>query len=219
LPNQLNIKIPIVQAPMAGDATTPELVAAVSNAGALGSIGAGYMSPEKIKQTIEATRALTNKPFSVNLFIPNHISPTKEKMDLAVQGLNQVCHELDVTSEPVCAPFSASFDAQMRVILEEKVPVFSFTFGLLEAKWMKQLKRHATFVIGTATNLEEAHALKAMGVDAIVLQGAEAGGHRGTFLGEPEEKKSLYRPLDLLLFACSLDHYNGSTNNDNQSMD
>ncbi len=194
--NQLHLKVPIIQAPMAGDATTPELVAAVSNAGALGSIGAGYMSPEKMRQTIRATRALTHKPFSVNLFIPHHPSITKNKMDLAVAGLNQVAQSLNVTSEPVCAPFSESFEAQMRVVLEEKVPVFSFTFGLLDSKWIQPLKSNHIYVIGTATSIAEAHALISIGVDAIVLQGSEAGGHRGTFLGAAEASLN---PLSNLL--------------------
>ncbi len=86
---RIGIQYPILQAPMAGGATTPELVAAVSNAGGLGSLGAGYMQPDEIKSAIVRIRALTNKLFSVNLFIPeNHHAPQNQ--------INEMCHHIEV---------------------------------------------------------------------------------------------------------------------------
>jgi nitronate monooxygenase len=193
----LGLDIPIIQAPMAGGATTPELVSAVSNTGALGAIAAGYLSPEAIKKTIQATRALTDKIFAVNLFVPENSIVSASEVQLATHGINQICEAaLGVTTSPVYATFSALFDAQMAVVLEAKVRVFSFTFGLLAPHWMEQLKKHDVFVIGTATSLTEAYALRASGVDAIVLQGTEAGGHRGTFEGLAED--NLMALFDLL---------------------
>lgn len=187
LTNQLNVALPIIQAPMAGGATTPELVTAVSNAGGLGSLGAGYMSPSEIRQAIKRIRELTQAPFAVNLFIPEKYRATPTQMQKACDDINQSCRELDSKIAPINPPYAENFDEQVRVIIEEKVPVFSYTFGLLDTKWIQQLKKNHILLIGTATTLPEAKALEASGgVDLIVAQGSEAGGHRGTFLEIPE---------------------------------
>ncbi|MDP1603580.1 MAG: nitronate monooxygenase [Legionella sp.] len=182
-----SIQFPIIQAPMAGGATTPELVAAVSNAGGLGSLGAGYMQAPALKAAITRIRELTNKPFSVNLFIP-------EKHQAKASQINQMCHwveaacpELKIKLSPVTPPYAPSFDEQMQVILEENVPVFSFTFGILTDEWIEKLKKKGIYLIGTATTLTEALLLEAKQIDAIVAQGSEAGGHRGTFIGSAED--------------------------------
>ena len=194
--NALGLTFPIIQAPMAGGATTPELVAAVSNAGGLGSLGAGYMSPEAIKSSIQAIRRLTNKPFAVNLFIPEKMSATHASMHAACDGMNQVCRSLHVKTAPVHAPFAADFDKQMQAVLDARVAVFSFTFGVLAPEWVLQLKQNKSLIFGTATNSQEAKILAQSGVDAVVLQGGEAGGHRGTFEGLAED--SLFDVSSLL---------------------
>ena len=182
----LPIRYPIIQAPMAGGATTPELIAAVSNAGGLGSLGAGYMTPADIRRSIHEIRRLTDKPFIVNLFIPNNHHATKYQLERSCQTINNCSLELGVDVKPIFPPYTSSFDDQMRIILEEKVPIFSFTFGILDNAWIHELNLRDIIAIGTATTLQEACALEKVGIDMIVLQGSEAGGHRGTFLDIPE---------------------------------
>ncbi|HAU1150841.1 TPA: nitronate monooxygenase [Legionella pneumophila] len=184
---KLGIQFPIIQAPMAGGATTPELVAAVSNSGGLGSLGAGYMKPNEIKQVIRKIRQLTNKPFAVNLFIPEAHHATPEQIQKACDDINLCCTELNIEISPVSRPYSQSFVDQMQILIEEKIPVFSYAFGTLEPMWIKHLKKNGTFLIGTATTIHEAIILEASGIDAIVAQGSEAGGHRGTFIGNAED--------------------------------
>ncbi|HAU1639030.1 TPA: DUF561 domain-containing protein [Legionella pneumophila] len=187
LAERLGIQFPIIQAPMAGGATTPELVAAVSNSGGLGSLGAGYMKPDEIRQAIIKIRQLTSKPFAVNLFIPEAHHATPEQIQKACDDISLCCTELNIEISPVSKPYSQSFVDQMQILIEEKIPVFSYAFGTLEPMWIKHLKENATFLIGTATTINEAKILEASGIDAIVAQGSEAGGHRGTFIGNAED--------------------------------
>ncbi len=174
-----DLDIPIIQAPMAGGITTPELVATVSNTGALGSLGAGYMEPNEIRTAIRKIKSLTNKPFNVNLFIPEHSNVTYD-LSLINKLLLPLWHELsDAPLETYSKP--PSFNDQVQVILEEQVPIFSFTFGILASSLIKGFKIQGSLIFGTATTPEEAEELENAGVDAIVCQGQEAGGHRGTF--------------------------------------
>ncbi|MBS0350076.1 MAG: nitronate monooxygenase [Proteobacteria bacterium] len=186
LTKKLGINLPIIQAPMAGGATTPQLVSAVSNSGGLGSLGAGYMAPNEIRQAIKKIRELTNKPFAVNLFIPEDHQASSIQIQNACDDINQACGELDIEIFPVKRPYTPVFAEQLHVVLEEKVPVFSYTFGLLNVEWVSQLKKNHTVLIGTATSLTEAYALQENGADIIIAQGSEAGGHRGTFLDKAE---------------------------------
>jgi len=185
--NLLNITLPIIQAPMAGGATTPELVAAVSNAGGLGSLGAGYMTADDIKTTIKKIKALTNKPFAVNLFIPEKHFATDEQIEQARKIVQASCQELNFNVNSIKPPYAPPFEEQMKVIVEEKVPVLSFTFGIPSKDWIEICKKNGIILIGTATTLAEAKLLEEKGIDAIAAQGSEAGGHRGTFLGEAEK--------------------------------
>jgi nitronate monooxygenase len=167
----LGVELPIVQAPMAGGPSTPALAAAVSEAGGLGSIAGAASSPEELRTAIRETRALTDRSFAVNLFAPLP-APTRERVAewAALVG-----------REPALpAPPPWSFDDQLAVLAEEDVSIFSFTFGI------PPLDRFEAVTIGTATTVAEAIALEQAGVDVVVAQGFEAGGHRGTFLAEPE---------------------------------
>jgi nitronate monooxygenase len=186
LTKKIDISLPIIQAPMAGGATTPQLVAAVSNSGGLGSLGAGYMAPGEIRQAIKKIRELTSRPFSVNLFIPKVHHATSFQIQRACDDINQTCSELSIEVSPAKEPYAHPFEEQLNVIYEEKVPVFSYTFGILDLEWVSRFKKNHTILIGTATNLTEAQALQENGVDIIVAQGNEAGGHRGTFLDRAE---------------------------------
>lgn len=187
LAKKLAIQFPIIQAPMAGSAT-PLLAAAVSNAGGLGSLGGAYMQAEALRDTIRKIRELTDKPFSINLFIPNEhpASATEEQIQQACKLIEQASAELNYKTQPVPAPYAPDFEEQMQVIIEEKVPVFSFIFGLLSETWIAKLKKNKAIIIGTATNVSEAILLEKSGIDMIVAQGSEAGGHRGTFIGDKE---------------------------------
>jgi len=180
LTEQIGINHPIIQAPMAGGPSTPELVAAVSNAGGLGSIGAGYLSPEQIEAGIRKVKELTKRPFSVNLFIPE-ISNTVESDDKVLKKLEEFSVELGVGPPEVPGPPEYTFEDQLSVIIDHKVPVFSFTFGIPDRALIRDLIERDVFVIGTATCVEEGVLLEEAGCSAIVAQGSEAGGHRGTF--------------------------------------
>jgi nitronate monooxygenase len=176
-----NIRFPIIQAPMAGVAT-PRLVAAVSNAGGLGSLGAAYMLPKEIKEAIREIRDLTEMPFSINLFAPTSMPYDKKKITLAQKFLDQFRKELDIpTHLPDFSEFP-KFEDQIEVIFEERPPIFSFTLGIPPLPILQRLKKEKILIMGTATTVEEALLLEKSGVDAVIAQGIEAGGHRSTFL-------------------------------------
>src|SRR4051812_42343287 len=171
----LGIRLPLVLAPMAGDPSTPRLAAAVSEAGGLGSLGGGYSRPETIRAAIRATRALTDRPFAVNLFAPLPASaPSSEVVAAVHRALAPFRAELGLP-EPAATPQPAppGFDDQLAVVLEERVAVLSFTFGI------PPLPDADLVTMGTATTVEEAVALERAGIDVVVAQGLEAGGHRG----------------------------------------
>lgn len=183
----LNITYPIIQAPMVG-CTTPKLVAEVSNAGGLGSLGAALLSPIQIREAIAEIKKLTPKPFSVNLFAPGKPSHySREDIEKVNVILNRYRHELNIP-EIMSTHFSTQdFHEQLAVILEEKVSCFSFTFGILAADIVKKIKAEGIYVAGTATTVHEAKLLEYNGVDMIIAQGYEAGGHRGTAANTPIE--------------------------------
>lgn len=156
----LKIRLPLIQAPMAGGATTPELVAAVSNAGGLGSLGAGYMTANEIRQAIRKIRQLTSCPFAINLFIPEKHQASQEQLEQARKIVEAACYELKFKINPIKPPYAPSFEEQINILIEEKVSIFSFTFGVLSEEWIALLKKHNTLLIGTATTLEEAKHLE-----------------------------------------------------------
>lgn len=171
LTRALGVRRPIVQAPMAGGWTTPELVARVGEAGGLGSVAGAMSDADDLRRQIRAVRALTARPFAVNLFAP--LPPPADR------GLDDWALLLGVTvPSPRPAPL---WEDQLQVVVDERVPVLSFTFGI------PSLHDLPMFTIGTATTVAEALALEAAGVHAVVAQGFEAGGHRGTFLGPAEQ--------------------------------
>ncbi|MBX9924654.1 MAG: nitronate monooxygenase [Rhabdochlamydiaceae bacterium] len=190
------LQLPIIQAPMAGGITTPEFVAAVCNAGALGSMGAGYMTPQQIKSDIQKIKALTSKPFQVNLFIPE-ITPADENITLMKNRILPLWAQVSKDSWTEESTPPPSFEEQAEALLEEKIPIFSFTFGCLSPHWVQRFQKQGCLVLGTATTPEEAKQLEQAGVDAIVCQGQEAGGHRGNF--SPHDP--LYSLMPLLLLT------------------
>ena len=179
-----NIEHPILQAPMAG-ASNADLVAAVSNAGELGGLGAAPINPEGLRQQIGAIRQQTDKPFNVNLFAPS--SEVFDSNASPGEGLSKLIRdyhrEFDLGDLPELRGIFGPAEEQLQVLIEEKVPIISFHFGV-EAVHVQAIHEAGLLVICSATSLQEAGALEDLGVDAIIAQGSEAGGHRGTFLGD-----------------------------------
>ncbi|HET7577735.1 MAG TPA: nitronate monooxygenase [Bacillales bacterium] len=179
----LGIQYPLIQAGMAGGPTTPELVAAVSNAGGLGTLGAGYMAPDAVREAIRKIKELTDRPFSVNLFIPEPIEVDEAKIEQANERLDGYREELGIKRPEKVGTEGPPFWEQLEVVIAERVPVFSCTFGVPPAEAVKRLKEAGIVVAGTATTVREGAMLEESGVDVVVAQGGEAGGHRGTFAG------------------------------------
>ena len=180
------LDLPIVQAPMAG-ATTPRLVAAVSNAGGLGSLAVGYETPESIRALIAQARALTARPFAVNLFVDTSVAVSAAELGRAHERLRAYRDALGIP-HPAQPPLNAlRFDEQFAAVLAERPAVFSFTFGIPAASVLDACRSAGIFTIGTAKTADEAVALERAGVDAVCVQGYEAGGHHGSFLGPIED--------------------------------
>jgi nitronate monooxygenase len=206
----LRIKHPILQAPMAGGPSTPELVAAVSNAGGLGSIGGAYSTPEQIAADIKKVRALTDKPFNVNLFAGGY-APESPVDAAPMLALLAEIHEALHLPAPQLPPWPVNpFEEQLQAVLEARPAVFSFTLGIPEPHAIARLQAAGIAIFGTATTVEEGKMLEASGVTAIVAQGAEAGSHRGTFAGPFEYAmvptlelvQSLRAALSTPIIAC-----------------
>lgn len=168
---------------MAGSGST-DLVAAVSNAGGLGATGAAPMKPDVLRAHVHEIRSKTDKPFNINLF-----APASERYDQSLElgpkarALLESYHrELGLAELPEPRALFGPAEAQLDVLIEEKVPVISFHFGV-EKDHVDRIHRAGLKVISSATTIGEAKTLESLGVDAIIAQGAEAGGHRGTFLG------------------------------------
>ena len=181
LTDRLGLQHPIIQAPMAGGGDTPELVAAVCEAGALGSIGATYLTPQQIMETSAAVRAKTRRPFGINLFVPERALPDDIPMGTAVARVAPFYEELGLPRPEPPSRARRDFDAQLDAALEGGASVFSFTFGMLPASARDKVKARGVMLAGTATTVDEAVALERAGIDLVVAQGSEAGGHRGTF--------------------------------------
>jgi nitronate monooxygenase len=182
----LGIDKPIIQAPMAG-VSTPALAAAVSNAGGLGSLGVGAMNAEGARKIIKETRSLTGKPFNINVFCHR---PAQADEALERQWLNWLAPYFDKYGAAPPASLSEIYTsfvadpAMLQVFLDEKPAIVSFHFGLPSADVIDELRSAGIKLLASATNLDEAAQVAAAGVDAIVAQGIEAGGHRGSF--EPD---------------------------------
>ena len=185
LTERLGLTHPIVQAPLAGGGDTPALVAAVCEAGGLGFIGAAYLTPAQLAESAAEVRARTRRPFGVSLFAPL-APPAAVDRVTAVARVAPYYAELGLARPVAPAPPADTFDAQLAAALDSGAAVFSFTFGVLPPAALAALHARGLFVMGTATTVEEALALERAGVDAVVTQGSEAGGHRGTFLGSFE---------------------------------
>jgi nitronate monooxygenase len=197
----LGIQYPVFQGPMGGGPSTPELVAAVSNAGGLGSLGAAYLTPDGITDSIRRIKELTDKPFNVNLFAGGWelSAPPNPKPMLDV--LAEIHTELKLPPPVLPTLPPDPFSAQLEALLDAGVPIFSFTFGIPNSDEMARLRKRGIAIFGTATTVQEARLLADAGVDAVVAQGGEAGAHRGTFAGPFES--SMIPTLELVKQICA----------------
>lgn len=181
--DRFDLTLPLIQAPMAG-VSTPLLAASVSEAGALGSIGVGATDAVGARAMIEEMRGRTDRPFNVNLFV--HARPKVDSVREAawLQLLAPLFIEFEATPPPTLQTIYKSFadDPEMvAMLIELAPPVVSFHFGLPSPEVLSVLRSCGIYMLASATNLEEGRSIKAAGVDAIVAQGMEAGGHRGIF--------------------------------------
>jgi nitronate monooxygenase len=202
---RLHIQQPIFLAPLAGGPSTPELAATVSNAGGLGAVGLEYLTLDQMRAEAQRARELTSGPLNLNLFAPVEGPGAYVDSSRMIQKLNLIHQELGIAPPQVPDESRDVFEEKLAIVLELHPEVFSFTFGMISQPAMLQLKQAGIFVIGTATTVEEAGLLEASGVDAIVAQGAEAGGHRGTFAAPFE--KAMVPTIELvthMVHACSV---------------
>jgi nitronate monooxygenase len=175
-----SLRVPIVQAPMGGGSSTPALAAAVADAGGLGFLAAGYKTADAVRADIAALRELTQRPFGVNVFAPP--PPTAD-----AEAVERFASELRAEAERYGAPLGDprhdddAWAAKLALVAELGVPVVSFTFGCPAAGDVQDLHRAGAAVWVTVTTPTEAELAAAVGADALVVQGTEAGGHRATF--------------------------------------
>ncbi|MGY1580442.1 nitronate monooxygenase [Streptomyces sp. MN13] len=189
---------PIVQAPMAGGVSVPQLAAAVSEAGGLGFLAAGYKTADGMYQEIKQLRGLTGRPFGVNLFMPHPEYP--EPAAVGVYA-HQLAGEAAWYETELGDPDSGrddGYDAKLAVLLDNPVPVVSFHFGVPGRDVLDALRRAGTLTLVTATTADEARAVEQAGADAVIVQGAEAGGHQGTHRDIAENDGSGIGLLSLL---------------------
>ncbi|MBV8860183.1 MAG: nitronate monooxygenase [Acidobacteria bacterium] len=190
LTTRLGIEYPIIQGPLGG-LSSQRLTAAVSNFGGLGSFGAHGLRPDAIRQVIREIRSLTSKPFAMNLWVSMEDEGASASDESAFRrSLSYISKHIEEVGGvlPSYTPYEPiRFEDQFRVLLEEKVPAFSFIFGIPPREVLDDCRHHGIAIIGTATTVDEAVALEAAGVDVIAASGFEAGGHRGSFLRPSEE--------------------------------
>ncbi len=181
----LGIDFPIIQAPMAG-AQGSALAVAVSNAGGLGSLPCAMLGPDAMRKELAAIKAQTTRPFNVNFFCHAQPDPDSRREALWRTALSRYFQEFDIDPGTIPAgPGRLPFSGDAADVLDEFKPaVVSFHFGLPSAELLARARRSGAKILSSATTVEEALWLEARGVDAVIAQGLEAGGHRGIFLSE-----------------------------------
>ncbi len=178
----LDIQHPIIQAPMAG-ASTPQMAAASANAGCLGSLGCAMMSVETYQETYAKTRALTNGALNMNFFCHDEPTIDEKKVKQIKQVMAPFYQELEIENMPDAVPTHFPFGNDLAdAVLRTNPNIVSFHFGLPEQSIVEALKDKGILILCSATTVQEAKDLEAKGVDAIIAQGWEAGGHHGFYL-------------------------------------
>ena len=199
---KIGLKWPIFQAPMAGT-STPAMAAAVSNAGALGALGLAAEKPEGAAKMIAATKALTNRPFNVNVFCHRPAVPNAAVEAAWIARLKPEFQALGAEPPAALREIYETFRgnaAMTALLLETRPAIVSFHFGLPEKDQIRALKEAGIILFGSATSLAEAKQLADAGIDAIVAQGYEAGGHRGMFdYAAPDDRLGTFALTRLLV--------------------
>jgi nitronate monooxygenase len=190
LTSRLGLQFPIIQGPLGG-LSSQRLTAAVSNYGGLGSFGAHGLQPEAIRKVIREIKALTSKPFAMNLWVSMEdegaFDSTKEAFDRSLAPLTNHIESVG-GSRPTYRPYEpVRFEDQVQVLLDEGSLAFSFIYGIPSKQVLDEFRRKGIVLIGTATTVDESIALEQAGVDVITASGFEAGGHRGSFLQSSED--------------------------------
>ncbi len=187
---RLGVEHPIVQGPFGGGLSTARLAATVSEGGGLGSFGAHHLAPDAIAGAVAEIKALTNKPFAMNLWVSDHdpggLAPSAAEFERAARLLEPYFRELGVALPAPPARYGHRFDDQIEALLAASPPAFSFVFGVPPPAVLAACRRRDIVTIGAATTIAEARALDEAGVDLIVASGFEAGGHRPSFLAPAE---------------------------------
>jgi nitronate monooxygenase len=195
-----SLQLPVVQAPMAGGPSTPALAAAVAHAGGMGFLAAGYKSPEGVAQDIAELRGASDAPFGVNLFSPPATETPADVVDDYARTLARDAERHGATlGEPRFD--DDAYDAKLELVLGERVAVVSFTFGCPASETVTALHQHDVGVWVTVTSPEEAALAQDAGVDALVAQGTEAGGHRAYFNDDSGHEE--YGLLVLIRLLCA----------------
>ncbi|HKE77755.1 MAG TPA: nitronate monooxygenase [Solirubrobacteraceae bacterium] len=175
-----DLRVPIVQAPLAGGPSTPELTAAVSGAGAFGFVAAGYKTPDAVRDELRALRSMTPEPFGVNVFVPGS-APDPAAYEAYLEGLRAEAEAHGVQlGEPRFE--DDAWDAKLALLEADRVAAVSFTFGCPASEVVGRLRAAGSEVWVTVTDVAEAQEAADAGADALVVQGVEAGGHRGSFV-------------------------------------
>jgi nitronate monooxygenase len=206
LMQRLSLENPIVLGPFGGGFSTAPLTAAVSNAGGLGSFGAHHLPPDRILQAAADIRALTSGPFALNLWASTHdpggASPDRDAVRRVLDRLRPYFDELGLEPAELPARPVQDFQEQARAVIEARPAVLSVIFGPPHPEIVRECKARDIMLVGAATTPDEARALAAAGMDAIVASGFEAGGHRPSFLAPAED--SLHGTLALVPVLASL---------------
>ncbi len=183
----LGTRLPIIQAPMAGGACTPKLVAAATSAGVLGSFGFAYTQPDAMKRDVNSVRTSTTGPLNINLFVAPTPGPiAADAQRAAIDAVSRYYLELGLpVPAPVSAPYAPDLETQLNAVESIRPAVLTVHLGECSADRVKSMQRLGIRVGGSATCVAEALRLQVLGFDFIIAQGGEAGGHRGSFLREP----------------------------------
>jgi len=195
--DRLELDVPIIQAPMAGT-SNPEMAAAVSNAGGLGSLGIGASTVDVARGMIQKTKSLTDRSFNANVFCHRSAHPDPENEAAWLNMLAPEFARFKVAPPEHISEIYTSFladDEMFHMLLDENPAVVSFHFGLPVQGQIMAFKRQGIVTLATATNLDEARQIEAAGIDAVVAQGWEAGGHRGCF--DPDAPDARHGTLEL----------------------
>jgi nitronate monooxygenase len=190
-------RVPVIQAPMGGGPSCPELASAVSEAGGLGFLAAGYKQPDEVRAEIARTRELTSAAFGVNVFVPGEEPRDEPSLDAYLRELEHVADDLGVALGD-SSWNDDHWDAKVALLVDDPVPVVSFAFGCPSRDVVDALQRAGSRVVVTVTDADEARLATERGVDALCAQGIEAGAHRGGFDDDPARDR---HPLSELLAA------------------